>query len=164
MESAKVNNDSHNDSAICLINVYYRVVLHLWELYLCLFLVLIALLQIADMYIDCKSICYCNMLNCIPNPYNYISLIDIIYIVYAWNRWSWKDRWFSCNKLTKFIIILINRKFVWNVAIIYCWMWYINIFKNIIINDNNDIKIYKIFRYFLSVYYKLFFIIIFIFS
>lgn len=83
VESAKVNNDSHNDSAICLINVYYRVVLHLWELYLCLFLVLIALLQIADMYIDCKSICYCNMLNCIPNPYNYISLIDIIYIVYA---------------------------------------------------------------------------------
>lgn len=97
--------------AICLINIYYRVVLHLWELYLCLLLVLIALFQIADMYIVCKSMCSCNLLNCIPNPYNYISLIDIIYIVYAWNRWSWKGRWFSCNKWTKFIIILINRKF-----------------------------------------------------
>lgn len=92
--------------AICLINIYYRVVLHLWVLYLCPLLVLIALFQIADMYIVCKSICCCNLLNCIPNPYNHISLIDILYIVYARNRWSWKGRWFSCNKWTKFILII----------------------------------------------------------
>lgn len=116
MESAKENSAIRMAiqwRAIRLIDVYYRVVLHLWWLHLCLLLVLITLLQIADMYIICKSMCCCNLLNCIPNPYDYISLIDTIYIVYAWNIWSWKDRWFSCNKWTKFIIISINRKFVW---------------------------------------------------